>query len=77
MSPCSPTSELESTLKRAIESDAPTLVEVPTARDAAGPWVSGWWSFPTPGQIDDERQIEYKKAEPKCNTCDSERAALC
>jgi acetolactate synthase-1/2/3 large subunit len=51
--------ELESTLKRAVESDGPTLVEVPTARDAAGPWVPGWWDFPVPGYIDDERQLEY------------------
>ncbi len=51
--------ELESTLKRAVETDAPTLVEVPTARDAAGPWVPGWWDFPVPGYIDDERQTEY------------------
>jgi acetolactate synthase I/II/III large subunit len=53
------TDELESTLKRAVESDGPTLVEVPTARDAAGPWVPGWWDFPVPGYIDDERQLEY------------------
>jgi acetolactate synthase-1/2/3 large subunit len=51
--------ELEGVLKRAIESDGPTLVEVPTARDAAGPWVPGWWDFPVPGYIDDERQLEY------------------
>jgi acetolactate synthase-1/2/3 large subunit len=51
--------ELEVTLRRAIESDGPTLVEVPTARDAAGPWVPGWWDFPVPGYIEDERQAEY------------------
>jgi acetolactate synthase-1/2/3 large subunit len=53
--------ELESTLKRAVESDGPTLVEVPTSRDAAGPWVPGWWDFPIPGYIDDGRQIEYRE----------------
>jgi acetolactate synthase-1/2/3 large subunit len=53
--------ELESTLRRAVESDGPTLVEVPTARDAAGPWVPGWWDFPVPGYIDDERQVEYQE----------------
>jgi len=53
--------ELESTLKRAIDSDGPTLVEVPTARDAAGPWVPGWWDFPVPGYINDERQTEYEE----------------
>jgi acetolactate synthase-1/2/3 large subunit len=53
--------ELESTLRRAVQSDGPTLVEVPTARDAAGPWVPGWWDFPVPGYIDDERQTEYEE----------------
>jgi acetolactate synthase-1/2/3 large subunit len=53
--------ELESTLKRAVDSDGPTLVEVPTSRDAAGPWVPGWWDFPIPDYIDDERQDEYRE----------------
>ena len=53
--------ELESTLKRAVDSDGPTLVEVPTSRDAAGPWVPGWWDFPIPGYIEDERQDEYRE----------------
>jgi acetolactate synthase-1/2/3 large subunit len=53
--------ELEQALKRAIDSDGPTLVEVPTARDAAGPWVPGWWDFPVPGYIEDERQAEYEE----------------
>jgi acetolactate synthase-1/2/3 large subunit len=34
-------------------------VEVPTARDAAGPFVPGWWDFPVPAYIGDERQAEY------------------
>lgn len=51
--------ELESTLRTAIEADEPTVVEVPTARDAAGPWVPGWWDFPVPAYITDERQTEY------------------
>jgi acetolactate synthase I/II/III large subunit len=51
--------ELESTLKQAITADRPTVVEVPTARDAAGPWVPGWWDFPVPAYIEDERQTEY------------------
>lgn len=51
--------DLESTLRTAIESDEPTVVEVPTARDAAGPWVPGWWDFPVPAYITDERQSEY------------------
>jgi acetolactate synthase-1/2/3 large subunit len=51
--------ELESTLRQAISADEPTVVEVPTARDAAGPWVPGWWDFPVPAYIADERQTEY------------------
>ena len=51
--------ELQATLKQAITADEPTVVEVPTARDAAGPWVPGWWDFPVPAYITDERQTEY------------------
>jgi acetolactate synthase-1/2/3 large subunit len=51
--------ELEGTLRAAVESDAPTVVEVPTSRDAAGPWVPGWWDFPVPAYITDERQDDY------------------
>jgi acetolactate synthase I/II/III large subunit len=51
--------ELESTLRTAIETGGPTLVEVPTARDAAGPWVPGWWDFPVPAYITDGRQTDY------------------
>jgi acetolactate synthase-1/2/3 large subunit len=50
---------LQDTLRAALDADAPALVEVTTARDAAGPWVPGWWDFPVPGYIDDERQAEY------------------
>ncbi len=50
---------LESTLQKAVDSGAPALVEVPTDRDAAGPWVPGWWDFPVPAYITDERQDEY------------------
>ena len=42
--------ELEPTLREAVESGRPALVVVPTDRDAAGPWVPGWWDFsPTVG----------------------------
>jgi acetolactate synthase I/II/III large subunit len=51
--------KLESTFKEALTADEPTVVEVPTARDAAGPWVPGWWDFPVPAYITDERQQEY------------------
>ncbi|MCA7924627.1 thiamine pyrophosphate-binding protein [Burkholderia cenocepacia] len=51
--------ELEPILQQALDSDAPCLIEIPTDRDAAGPWVPGWWDFPIPAYIDDERQEEY------------------
>jgi acetolactate synthase-1/2/3 large subunit len=52
--------ELRDMIQLAVDTDGPTLVEVPTSRDAAGPWVPGWWDFPIPGYIDDERQDEYR-----------------
>ena len=54
--------ELADTLRAAVESNEPTLVEVPTDRDAAGPWVPGWWDFPVPEYISDDRQTEYWQA---------------
>ena len=51
--------ELEGTLSHAITIDEPALVEIPTARNAAGPPVPGWWDFPVPAYIDDERQQKY------------------
>lgn len=53
--------ELEDVLRKAIESGKPALVEVPTDRDASGPWVPGWWDFPIPTYITDERQKEYRE----------------
>jgi acetolactate synthase-1/2/3 large subunit len=54
--------ELEDVLRKAVESGKPALVQVPTDRDAAGLWVPGWWDFPVPAYIDDERQHEYRDA---------------
>jgi len=51
--------DLEDTYRRAFASGGPVLIEVPTERDAAGPWVPGWWDFPVPAYIQDERQDEY------------------
>ncbi|MET3290579.1 UNVERIFIED_CONTAM: acetolactate synthase-1/2/3 large subunit [Brevibacillus sp. OAP136] len=48
-------------LKEALETDGPTLVEAMTSRDAAGPFVPGWWDFPVPAYIQDERQDEYQE----------------
>ena len=52
---------LEPVLRKAVQSGAPALVEVPTDRDAAGPWVPGWWDFPVPAYVTDERQDEYHR----------------
>jgi acetolactate synthase-1/2/3 large subunit len=52
-------SELQPALERALASEGPAVVEVPTSRDAAGPWVPGWWDFPVPAYIKDQRQEEY------------------
>lgn len=51
--------DLEPALERALNTEGPTVVEVTTSRDAAGPWVPGWWDFPVPGYITDQRQEEY------------------
>ncbi|WP_435609754.1 thiamine pyrophosphate-binding protein [Pseudomonas knackmussii] len=51
--------QLEPILQQALECNEPVLIEVPTDRDAAGPWVPGWWDFPIPEYITDERQDEY------------------
>ncbi|MDN6858955.1 thiamine pyrophosphate-binding protein [Pseudomonas sp. CAN2814] len=51
--------DLEPILRQALECNEPVLIEVPTDRDAAGPWVPGWWDFPIPEYITDERQDEY------------------
>jgi acetolactate synthase-1/2/3 large subunit len=46
-------------LQEALASGRPALVEAVTARDAAGPFVPGWWDFPSPAYITDQRQDEY------------------
>ncbi|MGS0625780.1 thiamine pyrophosphate-binding protein [Ralstonia sp. VS2407] len=51
--------DLEPILQQALDCNEPVLIEVPTDRDAAGPWVPGWWDFPIPEYITDERQDEY------------------
>lgn len=55
-----PDDDIEDVFRQAVESGRPVLVHVPTDRDAAGPWVPGWWDFPVPDYIDDERQQEYR-----------------
>ena len=46
-------------LQEALESGKPALVEAVTARDAGGPFVPGWWDFPSPAYITDQRQDVY------------------
>jgi len=45
----------ELALKAALECGGPALVEVTTLRDAAGPFVTGWWDFPSPGYYEKEQ----------------------
>jgi acetolactate synthase-1/2/3 large subunit len=56
---------VEHALDEALASGEPALVEATTARDAAGPFVPGWWDFPVPAYIDDERQVEYAEGRAK------------
>ncbi len=46
-------------LQEAFASGRPAVVEAITARDAGGPFVPGWWDFPSPAYITDERQDTY------------------
>ena len=50
--------QLESSLKAALDCGGPALVEVMTSRDAAGPFATGWWDFPSPAYYDKE-QADY------------------
>lgn len=50
---------LAASLRAAVNGAEPALVEVATARDAAGPFVPGWWDFPIPEYITDDRQNQY------------------
>jgi acetolactate synthase-1/2/3 large subunit len=47
--------ELRPALEAAFASGGPALVEVATSRDAAGPFVSGWWDFPSPEYYEPEQ----------------------
>ena len=51
-------SQLEPALQAALDSGAPALVEVMTSRDAAGPFATGWWDFPSPAYYEKE-QADY------------------
>ena len=47
--------ELRPALEAAFACGGPALVEVATSRDAAGPFVSGWWDFPSPEYYEPEQ----------------------
>ncbi|MDB5848383.1 MAG: acetolactate synthase, large subunit [Rhodoferax sp.] len=51
--------QLADALKGALASSGPTLVEVITSRDAAGPYTPGWWDFPVPAYVKGEGHAEY------------------
>jgi acetolactate synthase-1/2/3 large subunit len=53
--------QMEQTFEKALASEGPSLIEVPTSRDAAGPWVPGWWDFPVPDYVQGEAQDEYQE----------------
>lgn len=47
--------DLEPSIKAALESGGPALVEVIVSRDAAGPFATGWWDFPSPAYYEKEQ----------------------
>jgi acetolactate synthase I/II/III large subunit len=47
--------DLESSLKAALDCGGPALVEVIVSRDAAGPFATGWWDFPSPAYYEKEQ----------------------
>lgn len=50
--------DLESSLEAALNCGGPALVEVIVSRDAAGPFATGWWDFPSPAYYEKE-QADY------------------
>jgi acetolactate synthase I/II/III large subunit len=46
--------ELRAALIEALALGKPALIEVMTARDAAGPFATGWWDFPSPDYYEKE-----------------------
>jgi acetolactate synthase-1/2/3 large subunit len=51
--------DLEPTFEKAFTANAPVLIEIPTDRDHASPFVPGWLDFPPLPHITDQRQTEY------------------
>jgi len=56
--------DLESSLKAALDCNGPALVEVIVSRDAAGPFATGWWDFPSPAYYEKE-QAAYSEMRKK------------
>jgi acetolactate synthase-1/2/3 large subunit len=56
--------DLESSLKAALHCGGPALVEVMVSRDAAGPFATGWWDFPSPDYYEKEK-ADYEKMRAK------------
>lgn len=56
------TDDIGSTIKRALDSNAPALVEVPITRDVsiAAAEVVGWWDFPVLPTAPDGAKADYK-----------------
>jgi acetolactate synthase I/II/III large subunit len=50
--------DLEPSITAALSCGGPALIEIITSRDAAGPFASGWWDFPSPAYYEKE-QAEY------------------
>ncbi|WP_420006366.1 thiamine pyrophosphate-binding protein [Arenibacterium sp. LLYu02] len=48
--------DLESSLEAALNCGGPALVEVIVSRDAAGPFATGWWDFPSPAYYEKEQE---------------------
>ncbi|BCH08408.1 acetolactate synthase [Mesorhizobium sp. 131-3-5] len=53
--------DLEKSLKAALDCGGPALVEVMTSRDAAGPFATGWWDFPSPAYYEKEQAAYTEK----------------
>ena len=47
---------LRAALEEALALGKPALIEVITSRDAAGPFASGWWDFPSPAYYEKEQE---------------------
>ena len=56
--------DLETSLQAALDCGGPALVEVIVSRDAAGPFATGWWDFPSPAYYEKE-QAGYEEMRAK------------